>query len=124
MKNMPRLRDGELATLEECWKWHLGLLGKEVRAECLDGEQYGRLLEVAFDGVVLGQPDGERVLPPECIQHLLLLSSSVSLFSDEALGVSTFGVDWQSRDCSTRTLFPAKAAQFCVERRDAGTKTA
>ncbi len=68
-----RLCDGDLATLEACWKWHLGLLGKDVRAECLDGERRGRLLEVAFDGVVLRQADGEWMLPPERILHLAAL---------------------------------------------------
>jgi BirA family biotin operon repressor/biotin-[acetyl-CoA-carboxylase] ligase len=68
-----RLCDGDLATLEACWKWHLGLLGKDVRAECLDGERRGRLLEIAFDGIVLRQAGGERVIPPESVQHLLAL---------------------------------------------------
>jgi BirA family transcriptional regulator, biotin operon repressor / biotin---[acetyl-CoA-carboxylase] ligase len=65
-----RLRGGDLATLEACWKGHLGLLGKEVRAECLDGQRPGRILEIAFDGLVLRQAGGECVLPPECILHL------------------------------------------------------
>jgi BirA family biotin operon repressor/biotin-[acetyl-CoA-carboxylase] ligase len=66
-----RLCDGDLAALEACWKWHLGLLGKDVRAECLDGEVCGRLLEVAFDGVVLRTPGGaELCLPPERVTHL------------------------------------------------------
>jgi BirA family biotin operon repressor/biotin-[acetyl-CoA-carboxylase] ligase len=66
-----RLCDGDLAALEACWKWHLGLLGKDVRAECFDGEVCGRLLEVAFDGVVLRTPGGtELCLPPERVTHL------------------------------------------------------
>jgi BirA family biotin operon repressor/biotin-[acetyl-CoA-carboxylase] ligase len=68
-----RLCDGDLATLEACWKWHLGLLGKDVRAACLDGERRGRLLEIAFDGVVIRQTGGECVLPPERILHLAAL---------------------------------------------------
>jgi BirA family transcriptional regulator, biotin operon repressor / biotin---[acetyl-CoA-carboxylase] ligase len=66
-----RLCDGNLTTLEAQWKGHLGLLGKDVRVECLDGEQRGRLLEIAFEGLVLRQPSGgEIVLPPECVLHL------------------------------------------------------
>jgi BirA family biotin operon repressor/biotin-[acetyl-CoA-carboxylase] ligase len=65
-----RLCDGDLATLEACWKWHLGLLGKDVCAECLDGEVRGRLLEVAFTGFVLRQTGDECVLLPERILHL------------------------------------------------------
>jgi BirA family biotin operon repressor/biotin-[acetyl-CoA-carboxylase] ligase len=69
-----RLCDGDLATLEACWKWHLDLLGKEVRAECLDGECRGRLLEIAFDGLILRQPDGSELrLPPERVKHLYTL---------------------------------------------------
>jgi BirA family biotin operon repressor/biotin-[acetyl-CoA-carboxylase] ligase len=68
-----RLCDGDLATLESCWKWHLGLLGRDVSAECLDGEIRGRLMEVAFDGVVLRQDDRDWVLPPERILHLSAL---------------------------------------------------
>src|SRR5205807_9583327 len=32
-----RLCQGDFVTLEACWKWRLGLLGKQVRAECHDG---------------------------------------------------------------------------------------
>ena len=50
------LCDGELGTLEESWQAHLGLLGKDVHVDCLDGEQHGRLLEIAFDGLILDNP--------------------------------------------------------------------
>lgn len=69
-----RLCDGDLATLEASWKRQLGLLGQEVRAECLDGERRGRLLEIAFDGLILRLPGGsELCLPPERVQHLYTL---------------------------------------------------
>jgi BirA family biotin operon repressor/biotin-[acetyl-CoA-carboxylase] ligase len=69
-----RLCDGDLAALEACWKWHIGLLGKDVRAECLDGEVCGRLLEVAFGGLVLRQRNGAQLLlRPESVQHLQAL---------------------------------------------------
>jgi BirA family transcriptional regulator, biotin operon repressor / biotin---[acetyl-CoA-carboxylase] ligase len=69
-----QLSDGDLATLEANWKRHLGLLGQEVCAECLDGEHRGRLLEIAFDGLVLRQPGGSELrLPPERVQHLYTL---------------------------------------------------
>lgn len=65
------LRDGDLATLEACWKWHMGLLGKSVTAECHEGIYRGRLLEMAFAGVEMEQPGGAIVnLPPEKILHL------------------------------------------------------
>src|SRR5262249_27619283 len=37
-----RLLQGDLATLEACWKWRVGLLGKQVVAECHDGPVRGR----------------------------------------------------------------------------------
>jgi BirA family biotin operon repressor/biotin-[acetyl-CoA-carboxylase] ligase len=67
------LRGGDRATLEACWKWHLGLLGRTVRAECPEGPHEGRLSEVAFDGVVLERPGGALTLPPERILHLELI---------------------------------------------------
>src|SRR5262249_20699608 len=61
----------DLATLEACWKWHLGLLGKPVVAGCHDGEHRGRLLDVGFGGVELERPGLiPLVLPPERIVHL------------------------------------------------------
>jgi BirA family transcriptional regulator, biotin operon repressor / biotin---[acetyl-CoA-carboxylase] ligase len=68
-----RLCAGDLATLEACWKRHLGLVGKNVCAECLDGERRGRLLELAFDGVVLQQAGGECALAPEQVLHIAAL---------------------------------------------------
>src|SRR5262249_38653103 len=66
-----RLHQGDLATLEACWKWHLGLLGREVIAEFSDGARRGRLLELGFRGVVLESADRSRLaLLPEAILHL------------------------------------------------------
>jgi BirA family biotin operon repressor/biotin-[acetyl-CoA-carboxylase] ligase len=62
---------GEQSALEACWKWHLGLLGKPVVAECHDGIYRGRLLDLGFTGVELEQPGGlPLVLQPERVQHL------------------------------------------------------
>jgi BirA family transcriptional regulator, biotin operon repressor / biotin---[acetyl-CoA-carboxylase] ligase len=62
---------GDLATLEASWKWRLGLLGREVVAECADGLHRGRLRDLSWIEVELEQPDGtiER-LRPETILHL------------------------------------------------------
>jgi BirA family biotin operon repressor/biotin-[acetyl-CoA-carboxylase] ligase len=62
---------GDLSTLEACWKWRVGLLGREVVAECADGPHGGRLLELTWDVVELARPDGtgER-LRPEAVRHL------------------------------------------------------
>ncbi len=66
------LLDGELGTLEACWKWRVGLLGRPVVAEAADGTPHrGRLRELSFAGVELEQPDGSvRRLPPEGVRQL------------------------------------------------------
>jgi BirA family biotin operon repressor/biotin-[acetyl-CoA-carboxylase] ligase len=61
---------GDLATLEACWKWHVGLLGRSVRAECADGCHEGRLRDLSFAGVELQQAGGALVLAPEKVRHL------------------------------------------------------
>lgn len=62
---------GDLGTLEACWKWHLGLLGRQVRARCLDGTEQGRLTELGFDGAWLRRPDGTTVvLAPEAVLNM------------------------------------------------------
>ena len=67
-----RLLQGDTTTLEACWKWRVGLLGKRVTAECADGtEVEGRLREMAFAGLELEETDGSiRVLVPEAVRHL------------------------------------------------------
>jgi hypothetical protein len=53
------LTQGELATLESCWKWRLGLLGRDVVIEQFDGSRdRGRLREVTFDGLIIEHVDG------------------------------------------------------------------
>jgi BirA family biotin operon repressor/biotin-[acetyl-CoA-carboxylase] ligase len=64
-----RLLEGDFDTLESLWKWRLGLLGKEVRVELADRQIEGRLLDVAFDAVVV---EAEELMsfPPETIRHI------------------------------------------------------
>src|SRR5947207_434555 len=66
-----RLCQGDFATLEACWKWRLGLLGKQVAAECHHGMKYGRLRELSWEGLELETNGGEilRLLPEE-VRHL------------------------------------------------------
>jgi BirA family biotin operon repressor/biotin-[acetyl-CoA-carboxylase] ligase len=66
-----RLCAGDLSTLEACWKWRLGLLGKHVEAECLDGVSQGRLLEVGWAGLEIETASGQvRRIVPEAVRHL------------------------------------------------------
>src|SRR5262249_51261664 len=63
---------GDRTTLQACWTWRLGLLGREVRAECADGATHrGHLVALTFDEVRLQQPDGAEVtLAPETLRAL------------------------------------------------------
>ena len=67
-----RLLDGDLATVEACWKWHVGLLGRDVIAERYDGPTHrGRLVELGFDGIALSRTgESALTLPPEMVRHL------------------------------------------------------
>lgn len=64
------LLDGDINSLEALWKWRLGLLGRQVKAETHQGERRGRLLDVTFDAVVLREGDVTLRLAPESIRHL------------------------------------------------------
>src|SRR5438093_3481054 len=63
---------GERTTLEALWTWRLGLLGRDVRAECADGATHrGRLVAMTFDSIELEQQDGTAVtLAPETVRAL------------------------------------------------------
>src|SRR5262249_48837969 len=72
-EELDRLMEGDLATLEARWQWHLGLLGRTVTLE-LHGEpgRRGRLRDITFDGLVLEEAAGELLhLPPEKIKHAI-----------------------------------------------------
>ncbi len=64
------LCSGDLADLESRWKWRLGLLGKQVIAECHDRIHRGRLLDVTFGRVQLKAADQDLQLVPETVLHL------------------------------------------------------
>jgi BirA family biotin operon repressor/biotin-[acetyl-CoA-carboxylase] ligase len=65
-----RLCHGDLHALESSWQWRLGLLGKQVIAECHHSERRGRLIELGWDGVVLDIGEGLLRLVPEAVHHL------------------------------------------------------
>src|SRR5205814_5463291 len=48
-----RLSQGDFAALEDRWKRHFDLLGKQVVLECVDAKYEGRLDDMAFDGLSL-----------------------------------------------------------------------
>jgi BirA family biotin operon repressor/biotin-[acetyl-CoA-carboxylase] ligase len=63
---------GELAALESRWAWHVGLLGRSVVAERLDGTRHhGWLRELTFHHVVIESPDGGFTsVSPEGVRQL------------------------------------------------------
>jgi BirA family biotin operon repressor/biotin-[acetyl-CoA-carboxylase] ligase len=66
-----RLVQGDQATLEACWKWHIGLLGKQVAVECPEGTHWGRLRELTLDALELEMERGEiRRFLPEVVRHI------------------------------------------------------
>jgi len=65
-----RLLAGDLATLESCWKWRLGLLGRAVVATCAAGDHRGRLREVGWQGVEIETGGEVLCLRPELVKHL------------------------------------------------------
>jgi len=66
-----RLVQGDLDSLVTCWKWHIGLLGRQIALEGPDGRHWGRLKELTLDGVELERTGGRSLhLPPEAVRHL------------------------------------------------------
>lgn len=67
-----RLLSGEMVAVEADWKWRIGLLGRQVEVELIDGTRVtGRLHEMGFDGLELEVADGLfRVIVPETVAHL------------------------------------------------------
>jgi BirA family biotin operon repressor/biotin-[acetyl-CoA-carboxylase] ligase len=64
---------GDLDPLEGRWQQRLGLLGKDVVAECHAGFYRGRLRAQAWDGLVLEVTGGATLrLLPETVRHLSL----------------------------------------------------
>jgi BirA family biotin operon repressor/biotin-[acetyl-CoA-carboxylase] ligase len=65
------LCQGDLAGLEACWKWRIGLLGKQVVVEGLDQVHRGRLRDLGWDGVELELAGGKTLrLAPETVRHV------------------------------------------------------
>jgi BirA family biotin operon repressor/biotin-[acetyl-CoA-carboxylase] ligase len=67
-----RLLNGESGAVEADWKWRVGLLGRQVEVELMDGSAIsGRLHELSFDGLELDVADGLfRVIVPESVAHI------------------------------------------------------
>jgi BirA family transcriptional regulator, biotin operon repressor / biotin---[acetyl-CoA-carboxylase] ligase len=67
-----RLLAGELAAVEACWQWRLGLNDRPVTVELMDAtEVRGRLVDLGFAGVVVESTAGNlRRLAPEEIRHI------------------------------------------------------
>ncbi len=70
------LAEGDFSELEESWSGGLRLMGRDVIAECHDGERRGIVERLSFDGVALRTAGGGVILlQPETIRHIRLVSS-------------------------------------------------
>jgi BirA family biotin operon repressor/biotin-[acetyl-CoA-carboxylase] ligase len=66
-----RLLAGELAALEACWQWRLGLDGQPVTVELMDATEVpGRLVELGFAGLAVDVSGDVRQFVPEEIRHV------------------------------------------------------
>ena len=67
-----KLVDGDLQTLEISWRDRLGVVGQEVKIECINGAAHtGRLLKCSFDEIILTTSDKLGIsLRAESIRHL------------------------------------------------------
>jgi BirA family biotin operon repressor/biotin-[acetyl-CoA-carboxylase] ligase len=71
-----RLLQGDADTLETLWKQRFGLMGKQVALHTAHERKEGRLLDMAWDGVVL-EDAGEIVrVAPELVRHLAELKAT------------------------------------------------
>jgi BirA family biotin operon repressor/biotin-[acetyl-CoA-carboxylase] ligase len=67
-----RLLTRERAAVEADWKWRIGMLGRQVVVEMVDGSVIeGRLHEMSFEGLEVEVADGLfRAIAPEIVAHL------------------------------------------------------
>jgi BirA family biotin operon repressor/biotin-[acetyl-CoA-carboxylase] ligase len=66
-----RLLAGDLAALEACWQWRIGLDGRPVTVELMDASEVrGRLVELGFGGLAVDTSEGMRRLLPEEVRHV------------------------------------------------------
>jgi BirA family transcriptional regulator, biotin operon repressor / biotin---[acetyl-CoA-carboxylase] ligase len=67
------LLGGERSAIEANWIWRMGLIGREVAVEFMDGSTItGRLLEMNFDRLELHRGDGAvQAIAPETVRHVV-----------------------------------------------------
>jgi BirA family biotin operon repressor/biotin-[acetyl-CoA-carboxylase] ligase len=68
-----RLLAGDRIAVEADWKWRIGLLGRQVTLELMDGSTVaGRLREMEFDRLELEMGDGTiQAIVPETVRHIV-----------------------------------------------------
>lgn len=71
-----RLCQGDRATLQACWTWHSGLLGKQVHVEGHGASYHGRLREMTWEYVAVELASGQVLrLQPEAVRHVTALEA-------------------------------------------------
>ena len=69
-----RLLTGRRIAIEADWKWRVGLLGRHVTIELMDGSMIaGRLREMEFDRLELEMDDRtiQAIVLPETVRHII-----------------------------------------------------
>jgi len=62
---------GDLTDLEARWRWHSGLLGRQVQLTARGETHTGRLLDLGFDGILIVGDQGEHLgFAPEVVTEL------------------------------------------------------
>ncbi len=62
---------GQEGDLESRWRWHSGLLGRQAALHAYGQVHRGRILELAFDGILLQETAGVlRRFTPETVEHI------------------------------------------------------
>ncbi len=66
---------GQDGVLEARWRWHSGLIGRPVALTSQGRVHEGRILELAFAGIVLQETDGPHRFAPELVEHIVPVDS-------------------------------------------------
>jgi BirA family biotin operon repressor/biotin-[acetyl-CoA-carboxylase] ligase len=74
-----RLLQGDTGTLEALWQGRLGLVGQQVVVATFEQTKEGRLLEIAWDGVLLEESGQIFQIPTETVRRLDRLVGSSPL---------------------------------------------
>ncbi len=72
-KQYRRMCEGDLTTLEECWRARTNLVGNEVVMECHQGTYRGRLRKLSWETLEIDLGENQPLhLVPEVVKHITM----------------------------------------------------